>query len=106
MLLSLFRVIAIDRGWGDEDARQVVDRATALTEAGSLQDDTARLWWSLFFSLLDRDDTDGYVEVSRTLSGRWPPSKRTTAPLLPEWLPRRRPSTTGPRACGDAQRCT
>ncbi|HET7278622.1 MAG TPA: BTAD domain-containing putative transcriptional regulator [Dermatophilaceae bacterium] len=68
VLLSLFRVIAIDRGWGDEDARRVVDQATALTETGSLQDDTARLWWSLFFSLLDRDDHDGYVEVSRTLS--------------------------------------
>ena len=68
VLLSLFRVIAIDRGWGDEDARQVVTQATALTEAGSLRDDTARLWWSLFFSLLDRDDSEGYVEVSRTLS--------------------------------------
>jgi hypothetical protein len=68
VLLSLFRVIAIDRGWGDEDAREVVDQATALTEAGSLRDDTARLWWSLFFSLLDRDDDEGYLEVARTLS--------------------------------------
>jgi hypothetical protein len=61
-------MIAIDRGWGDEDARLVVDQATALTEPGCLRDDTARLWWSLFFSLLDRDDHDGYVEVSRALS--------------------------------------
>jgi DNA-binding SARP family transcriptional activator/tetratricopeptide (TPR) repeat protein len=69
VLLSLFRVIAIDRGWGDKDARQVVHQATALIDAGSLQDDTARLWWSLFFSLLDCDDSDAYVEVSRALSG-------------------------------------
>ena len=68
VLLSLFRVIAIDRGWGDEDARRVVEQATELTEAGSLQDDTARLWWALFFSLLDRDDAEAYAEVARTLS--------------------------------------
>lgn len=68
VLLSLFRLIAIDRGWGDEDASEVVKQATALTEAGALADDTARLWWSLFFSMLDRDDTEGYVQVARTLS--------------------------------------
>ncbi len=68
VLLSLFRLIAIDRGWGDEDASEVVNQATTLTQAGALADDTARLWWSLFFSMLDRDDTEGYVQVARTLS--------------------------------------
>jgi DNA-binding SARP family transcriptional activator len=68
VLLSLFRLITAVRGWGDEDVRAVVDRAMELTEAGGLTDDTARLWWSLFFYLLDRDDAS-YVDVVHTLAG-------------------------------------
>ena len=67
VLLSLFRLITAVRGWGDEDVRAVVDRAMELTEAGGLTDDTARLWWSLFFFLLDRDD-GSYVDVVHTLA--------------------------------------
>ena len=38
-----------------------------LAEAGTLSDDTARLWWSLFFFLIDRDHEREYVEVARSL---------------------------------------
>jgi hypothetical protein len=67
VLLSLFRLIASDRGWGDEDARAVVERATELTDAAALDDVTARLWWSLFFFLIDRNDEATYVDVARAL---------------------------------------
>ncbi len=66
VLLSLFRLIVTARGWGHSDARAVVDRAMDLAEAGTYDDQSARLWWSLFFFLLDRDDKS-YVEVASTL---------------------------------------
>ena len=67
VLLSLFRLIAIDRGWGDHDATTVVDRALQLLEAGAYDDQTAPLWWLLFNFLLDRDIEASYVELARTL---------------------------------------
>jgi hypothetical protein len=66
VLLSLFRLIVTARGWGHTDARAVVDRAMELAGAGTYDDQSARLWWSLFFFLLDRDDKS-YVEVASTL---------------------------------------
>ena len=67
MLLTLFRLIVTSRGWGDHDAREVADRALQLAEAGAFSDDNARLWWSLFFLLIDRDDHASYVDVARSL---------------------------------------
>ena len=67
VLLSLFRLIAVDRGWGDEDATTVVDRALQLAEAGAYDDDTAPLWWLLFNFLLDRNIEASYVDLARTL---------------------------------------
>jgi DNA-binding SARP family transcriptional activator len=66
LLLRLFRVIVTGRGWGDVDVRAVMDRAMELAEAGAYGDDTSRLWWSLFFFLLDRNDP-AYVDVADTL---------------------------------------
>jgi hypothetical protein len=66
LVLSLFRLIVTGRGWGDQEARAVIDRAMELAEAGAYGDDTARLWWSMFFYLLDRDDPS-YVAVAHTL---------------------------------------
>lgn len=66
LLLSLFRVIAIGRGWGDQEVRALVDRAMELGHAGGYGDDTARLWWSLFFFLIDRNDP-AYVHLADTL---------------------------------------
>ncbi|WP_392545292.1 BTAD domain-containing putative transcriptional regulator [Oryzobacter telluris] len=67
LLLSLFSLILTARGWGDPDVQQVVDRAMQLAEAGTLSDDTARLWWSLFFFLIDRDREREYVDLARSL---------------------------------------
>ena len=67
LLLNLFSLILTARGWGDPDAQEVVDRVMQLAEAGTLSDDTARLWWSLFFFLIDRDHEREYVEVARSL---------------------------------------
>ena len=67
LLLSLFSLILTARGWGDSDAQEVVDRVMQLAEAGTLSDDTARLWWSLFFFLIDRDHERDYVEVAQSL---------------------------------------
>ena len=67
VLLTLFRLIVTSRGWGDHDAREVADRALQLAEAGAFTDDNARLWWSLFFILIDRDDHASYVDVARSL---------------------------------------
>ena len=66
VLLRLFRLIMTGRGWGDTDVRAVVDRAMELAEAGAYNDDTARLWWSLYFFLLDRNDPS-YVDVANSL---------------------------------------
>jgi hypothetical protein len=66
-LLALFSLIVIARGWGDRDACEVVDRAVELTGAGVLSDKSARVWWSLFFFLIDRNDQAGYVDVARSL---------------------------------------
>ncbi|MEV6492523.1 hypothetical protein AB0M20_28470, partial [Actinoplanes sp. NPDC051633] len=66
LLLRLFRLIMTGRGWGDEDVRAVVDRAMELGAAGAYNDDTAQLWWSLYFFLLDRNDPS-YVDIARTL---------------------------------------
>jgi hypothetical protein len=43
-----------------------MDRAMELAQAGAYDDDNSRLWWSLFFFLLDRNDSS-YVAVARTL---------------------------------------
>ena len=67
ILMSLFRLIVVARGWGDLDAAAVADRALQLAEAGAIDDDTAPLWWLLFNFLLDHDDRASYVEVARTL---------------------------------------
>jgi DNA-binding SARP family transcriptional activator/DNA polymerase III delta prime subunit len=66
LLLSLFRIIMTGRGWGHVDVRRVMDRAMELAEAGAYNDETAQLWWSLFFFLLDRNDPS-YVQVADTL---------------------------------------
>ena len=67
VLLSLFSLIVTARGWGDDDAREVADRALHLAEAGAFSDENARVWWSHFFFLIDRDDLPSYVEVARSL---------------------------------------
>jgi DNA-binding SARP family transcriptional activator/DNA polymerase III delta prime subunit len=67
LLLKLFRLIATERGWGDPDARAVVDRARQLASPATYNDATAVLWWSLFFSLMDRDDHEAYLDVARSL---------------------------------------
>ncbi|GAA1979639.1 BTAD domain-containing putative transcriptional regulator [Microbacterium pumilum] len=67
VLLRLLQLISIGRGWGDPDVRNVLDRSMAITEADSLRDDTARLWWSFFFFLLDRDDAENYGRAARKL---------------------------------------
>jgi hypothetical protein len=63
-LLSLFRLIAANRGWGAEDARELVARARELAPAGALHRDTVRLWWSLWLYLVDRDDAASAAEVA------------------------------------------
>ena len=72
---------------GGPHGRRPGDRS--WREAGALDDDTARLWWSLFFFLLDRDDAS-YVEVATPCS---PPSRRVE-----------RRATTGAAAVGHAAR--
>ncbi|HYO39587.1 MAG TPA: BTAD domain-containing putative transcriptional regulator [Nocardioidaceae bacterium] len=67
VLLSLFRLITSVRGWGSEDARELVERARELSGASAVRDDAVRLWWSVFFFLLDRDDAASYTQVARTL---------------------------------------
>ena len=67
VLLALLRLIVTSRGWGHHDARAVADRALHLAEAGAFSDDNARLWWSLFFLLVDQDDQASYVDVARSL---------------------------------------
>lgn len=64
--LSLFQLIVAVRGWGDAEVRPTVDRAMELAEAGGFRDGSARLWWSMFFYLLDRDDPS-YVQVADRL---------------------------------------
>ncbi|HYO41195.1 MAG TPA: BTAD domain-containing putative transcriptional regulator [Nocardioidaceae bacterium] len=66
LLLGLFRIITTGRGWGDVEARAVIERAMQLVESGGYSDDTARLWWSMTFFLLDRND-ESYVDVGNTL---------------------------------------
>jgi len=67
VLLTLFRLIVTSRGWGDADAREIADRALQLAEAGAFDDNNARVWWSLFFFLIDRDDQESYVDVAQSL---------------------------------------
>ena len=67
VLLALFQLIAAERGWGDEDGRALVDRAMQLAGPAGCTDDNVRLWWSMFFFLLDRFDQAAYVELARTL---------------------------------------
>jgi hypothetical protein len=67
ILLSLFRLIATSRGWGTNDAREVVARARELAAAGALHPDSVRLWWSLWLYLVDRDDAESGAEVAATL---------------------------------------
>jgi hypothetical protein len=67
VLLRLFRLIAADRGWGDEAAAEVVDRAMQLVPSAGFDDDTAPLWWLLFNFLMDRNLKGSYVEVAQTL---------------------------------------
>lgn len=67
VLLSLFQLIATNRGWGANEAREVVARARALAAAGALHPDSVRLWWSLWLYLLDRDDAESGAEVATTL---------------------------------------
>jgi DNA-binding SARP family transcriptional activator/CTP:molybdopterin cytidylyltransferase MocA len=67
VLLTLLRLIITSRGWGHHGARAVADRALHLAEAGAFNDDNARLWWSLFFLLIDQDDQASYVDVARSL---------------------------------------
>lgn len=67
VLLSLFSLVVTARGWGDDDVGEVADRALQLAEAGAFSDDNARVWWSLFFFLIDRDDLPSYVDVARSL---------------------------------------
>jgi hypothetical protein len=65
--LRLFRLIAIERGWGDEAAAELVDRAMQLVEAARLDDDSAPLWWLLFNFLMDRNLEASYVDLAHTL---------------------------------------
>jgi DNA-binding SARP family transcriptional activator/DNA polymerase III delta prime subunit len=67
VLLSLFRLITAVRGWGNEDAHELVERARQLSVDSPLRDDAVRLWWSVFFFLLDRDDAASYALIARTL---------------------------------------
>lgn len=67
VLLELFRLIAVARGWGDEDAVVLVDRAMKLAQAAAFDDNTAPLWWLIFNFLLDRNLEASYVEVGRIL---------------------------------------
>jgi hypothetical protein len=67
ILLRLYTLVAADRGWGDEDAKEVLHRATQLLDTGAFNDRTALSWWGLFFFLLDRDDSAAYVAVARRL---------------------------------------
>jgi hypothetical protein len=66
VLLTLFQLIVAGRGWGDADVHALVTRAMELTQAGGFDDSTARMWWTLYFFLLDRDDP-AYVQVADTL---------------------------------------
>jgi hypothetical protein len=68
VLLSLFQLIATTRGWGADDAREVVARARELAAAGALHPDSVRLWWSLWLYLLDRDDAAAGGEVAAILA--------------------------------------
>jgi hypothetical protein len=67
VLLSLFQLIATNRGWGANEAREVVARARELAAAGALHPDGVRLWWSLWLYLLDRDDARSGAEVAATI---------------------------------------
>ena len=66
LLLSLFRLLVTGRGWGDTQVRAVADRALELAQGGAYNDDTSRLWWTLFFFLLDRNEAS-YVDVADRL---------------------------------------
>jgi hypothetical protein len=82
LLLSLFRIIMTGRGWGHVDVRRVMDRAMELAEAGAYNDETAQLWWSLFFFLLDRNDPS-YVQVADMVTtGASLPTQPAGAALL------------------------
>ena len=65
LLLSLFRLLVTGRGWGDTQVRAVADRALELAQGGAYNDDTSRLWWTLFF-FLDRNEAS-YVNVADRL---------------------------------------
>ena len=67
VLLALFQLIATARGWGDADGKALADRAMELAGPAGCTDDNIRLWWSMFFFLIDRDDEAAYVQVASTL---------------------------------------
>lgn len=66
ILLTLFRVIGTEKGWGAADAEGVVARARELAAAGGLRSGHAlRLWWSLWLFLLDRDEQQSIGDISQ-----------------------------------------
>lgn len=67
LLLSLFKIISSDRGWGDEDLAALVTRARELTPAVEPTDIAIRLWWYLFLFLLETSDATSYIDIATTL---------------------------------------
>ena len=63
VLLSLLRLIATDRGWGAEDARDIVDRARELTASSPVDSSMVRPWWFMWQFALDHDDVSSLSEV-------------------------------------------
>ncbi|HYO33593.1 MAG TPA: BTAD domain-containing putative transcriptional regulator [Nocardioidaceae bacterium] len=68
VVLNLFRFMATNRGWGNADAREVVQRARRLMgDAGGLHGDLAHLWFSLWMSLNSRNELETADQVALTL---------------------------------------
>lgn len=66
VLLRLVRLLTAARGWGDPEMRSLVDRTLGLSSSGVVDDTVVRLWWSIFFYLLDRGDRS-FADVVRSL---------------------------------------
>lgn len=65
--LHLFQVMSITRGWGSDEARDLVVAAGRLAGSGALSSEHVHLWWGLWTSLLDRDESAAADEAAATL---------------------------------------
>lgn len=67
VLLRLFQLKATNRGWGDREADEVLQRARELAEAGALNRDLVHLWWAVWTWLR----TIRQMEAANEIGSAW-----------------------------------